>query len=125
MQLQFERHHDSILVPGFRYEVRRISLARRMKFLAENHDLIQELKFLSAAPDQTAQQRLEIAQLELELSRKLLEECLVSVSGGDEIETLSPERMEWLISRAPAGLCVEILVRISEELALSEHRRKN
>lgn len=125
MQLQFEGHYDSILVPGFRYEVRRISLARRMRFLAENHDLIQELKFLSSAPDKTAQQRLEIAQLELELSRKLLEECLVSLAEGHAIETLTEERMEWLITRAPAGLCVEILARISDELTLSEHRRKN
>lgn len=125
MQLQFEREFHSGVVPGMRFEVRRISLARRLRFLAGNHELMQELKFLTAALDQTDQQRLEIAELELELSRKLLDECLVAFGNGATLEPVNPDRMDWLLTAAPAGLCVEILARVSEELSLSESRRKN
>jgi hypothetical protein len=125
MQWNYETEYDSRNVPGYSYTIRRISLARRMRFLAQNHDLIQELRFLSATPDPTHQEKTEIAQLELELSQHLLEECLLKFGETPNLDPVDESRIEWLLTEAPSGLCVEILAHISEEISLSELRRKN
>lgn len=125
MQLQRERRHESSFIPGFRYEIRRISLAERLNFLAVNHELLKKLKFQGAAPELTDAQRVELGEMELEMSRRLLELCLVSTGEGAATMAASAERIAWLLHEAPAGLCVEVLARISDEISLSEQRRKN
>lgn len=125
MRLQFDRCHEATSLPGFRFQIRRISLAQRLRFLAANHDIMQRLKFLGAAVEKSAAQQAEIAGLELDLSRALLQECLVSLGEGDQTNVADPEAFEWLLNSAPAGLCVEVLSCISDEISLSEQRRKN
>ncbi len=125
MQLQLERRQQSNSVAGFQFVVRRISLAERMRFLASNHDLMQKLKFLGAAPDKTESQRLELAELELQLSRRMLELALAEAGIAPNLVATDCDQIDWLLHAAPAGLCVEALAVISEEISLSETRRKN
>jgi hypothetical protein len=125
MQLTFDQTFEASSLTGFRFRVKRISLAQRLRFLAGNHDLMQRLKFFAAAIEKSDPQRVEIANLELELSRILLQECLISLGDGDQQQPVDAERIDWVLTRAPAALCVEVLARISEEISLSETRRKN
>ena len=112
-------------MPDFRFQVRRISLAHRLRFLAVNHELMQKLKFLSAGNGADLQEREAAAALELELGKRLLEECLCATGDCDSMQPLQPKVVEWLLHHAPTELCVEVLGRISDEISLSEPRRKN
>lgn len=125
MKLQYEREFLATTMPDFRFQVRRISLAHRLRFLAENHERMQKLKFLSAGNGADLNERSAAVALELELSRKLLEECLCATGDCNAMQPLQPEVVEWLLHHAPTELCIEVLGRISDELSLSEPRRKN
>jgi hypothetical protein len=125
VQLQLERQYEASSSPGFQFRLKRISLARRLAFLADNHELMQKLKFLSSDPNPAGPLRLEIAQLEVALGRQLLSECLVSLGGLNEMLPANSQRIDWLLTEAPAKLCVEVLSRISDEISLSDQRRKN
>ena len=125
MKLQYEREFLSTTMPDFRFQVRRISLAHRLRFLAVNHELMQKLKFLSAGNGTDLQEREAAAALELELGKRLLEECLCATGDCDSMRPLQPKVVEWLLHHAPTELCIEVLGRISDEISLSELRRKN
>ena len=125
MKLQYEREFLSTTMPDFRFQIRRISLAHRLRFLAVNHELMQKLKFLSAGNGTDLQEREVAAALELELGKRLLEECLCATGDCDSMQPLQPKVVEWLLHHAPTELCVEVLGRISDEISLSEPRRKN
>jgi len=125
MQLQLERQYEATCSPGFRFRIKRISLARRLAFLADNHELMQKLKFLSSDPNPAGPLRSEIAQLEVALGRQLLSECLVALGHSEELLPADQNRIDWLLHEAPAELCVEVLSRISDDISLSEQRRKN
>ena len=125
MKLQYEREFLSTTMPAFRFQIRRISLAHRLRFLAVNHELMQKLKFLSAGNGADLQEREAAAALELELGKRLLEECLCATGDCDSMQPLQPKVVEWLLHHAPTELCIEVLGRISDEISLSELRRKN
>ncbi len=125
MNLKYERDFTSATTPGFRFQVRRISLAQRIRFLAENHDLMQRVRFLTAAIKSDPEERSSLADLELELSRRLLEQCLCAVSMGDAFEPADASRINWLLNQAPTELCIEVLTRVSDEISLSGQIRKN
>ena len=125
MKLQYEREFLATTMPDFRFQVRRISLAHRLRFLAENHELMQKLKFLSAGNGTDLQEREAAAALELELGKRLIEECLCATGDCDSMQPLQPKVVEWLLHHAPTELCIEVLGRISDEISLSEPRRKN
>jgi hypothetical protein len=124
VELKFFTEFQSATLPGYCFRVKRISLAGRMRFLSVNHDLMQKLKFLSAAPSLDSRQREELAGLELTLSRNLIEECLSAFNHSGSFEAVNPQFVDWLLEEAPSSLCVEVLSVISQELALSEPLRK-
>jgi hypothetical protein len=125
MHLNYEREFDSASMPGFRFTVKRLALSQRILFLADNHDLMQRVKFLSAAPHPDTEARLSLVDLELELSRRLLEKCLVAIRKDVDFKPASSDDIAWLLNTAPTELCVEVLSRVSDELSLSGQRRKN
>ena len=125
MDLKYERDFDSASTPGFRFIVKRLSLSDRIRFLADNHELMQRVKFHSAASSPDTEARLLLADLELELSRRLLEKCLMAISTGVDFKPAHSEVIDWLLRTAPTELCVEVLSRVSDEISLSGQRRKN
>lgn len=125
MDLKYEREFDSASTPGFRFIVKRLSLSQRIVFLAENHELMQRVKFLSAASNPGTQERLLLAELELELSHRLLQKCLIAISTGVDFKPAGTDEIEWLLRTAPTELCVEVLTSVSDEISLSGQRRKN
>lgn len=125
MNLKYERDFTSATTPGFRFQVRRISMSQRIRFLADNHDLMQRVKFLTAGIKSDPEERSALADLELELSRRLLEQCLCATSTDDAFEAADSNRIDWLLNQAPTELCVEVLTRVSDEISLSGQRRKN
>ncbi len=125
MHLNYEREFDSASMPGFRFIVKRLALSQRILFLADNHDLMQRVKFLSAAPHPDTEARLLLVDLELELSRRLLEKCLLAIRKDVDFKPASSDDIAWLLNMAPTEFCVEVLSRVSDELSLSGQRRKN
>lgn len=125
MNFKYEREFDSATTPGFRFIVRRLALSHRILFLAGNHDLMQRVKFLGAASNPGIEERLLLVDLELELSRRLLEKCLIAISAGVDFKPASSDDIAWLLNRAPTELCVEVLNKVSDEISLSGQRRKN
>jgi len=125
VNLQYTRDFQAATQPDFRFQVRRISLSQRLRFLADNHDLMQTLKFLAAGQNSSSQERIESVRLELELSLKLLTQCLVSIDSENGLIPVGETQIQWLLNDAPTELCVEVLACISEEISLSEQRRKN
>ena len=125
MEFNYERKFDSASTPGFRFIVKRLSLSHRMLFLADNHELMQRVKFYSAASSPDTEARFSLADLELELSRRLLEECLMAISTGVDFKPAGSDEIAWLLRMAPTELCVEVLTRVSDEISLSGQRRKN
>ena len=125
MEFKYEREFEAVCTPGFRFIVRRLSLSHRMLFLAENHNAMQRVKFLGAASKLNTEERMLLADLELELSRRLLEKCLIAISSGVDFKPAGSGEIDWLFNRAPTELCVEVLSRVSDEISLSGQRRKN
>jgi hypothetical protein len=101
--------------------IRRISMARRLRFLAQNHDLMRTVNFPrhgEAAGLIHAQER---AEAEIELSRRILSEMVDRIDGAAaRAEAIA----DWLIQEAPQTLCVEILERAGEAMILGEESRK-
>src|SRR5436190_3004463 len=107
MQLKFERNYLSQAMPGLQFRVKRISLAERMRFLADNHGLMQKLKFLSAGKDNDPRERISMAEHELELSRRLLDACLVGIFEYNGEKLTQHDTVAWLLQKAPTEFCVE------------------
>jgi hypothetical protein len=99
--------------------LRRISMARRLRFLAVNHELMRVVHFPRGAqgPYSAAQR----AEAEIELSRRILNETLIRVEG---VETPTRGWAEWLVQDAPQKLCLEVLERAGEAMILGEEQRK-
>lgn len=121
MKLNYEREFASTVLPGLQFRIRRISFAERLRFLSENHDMMQRLKFLHAGPGELP----EAARLEIDLSRRLLITCLAAIGESSPPSSAGPEEIEWLLTVAPTELCVEVLARVADEITLTEARRKN
>ena len=121
MKLNYEREFASTVLPGFQFRIRRISFAERLRFLSENHDMMQRLKFLHAGSGELP----KAAELEIDLSRQLLLTCLAAIGESSPPSLAGPEEIEWLLTVAPTELCVEVLARVADEITLTEARRKN
>ena len=96
MEFKYEREFEAVCTPGFRFIVRRLSLSHRMLFLAENHNAMQRVKFLGAASKLNTEERMLLADLELELSRRLLEKCLIAISSGVDFKPAGSGEIDWL-----------------------------
>ncbi len=121
MKLSYEREYPSAAMPGLHFRIRRISFATRLRFLSENYDTMQRLKFLRAGAGQTE----AAAELEIDLSRRLLETCLAALGESSLQNPVGPADIDWLLTEAPTELCVEVLARVGDEITLTEARRKN
>jgi hypothetical protein len=125
MQLLLESTHPSTAHPGLTIRVRRISLAQRLAFLAANHELMSRIRFLAASPEPNSQSLSTIASLEMELSRAVLDLGLIALETADPQSGIPSRDIDWILNQAPSNLCLEILARASDEIALNETRRKN
>ncbi|WP_031498578.1 hypothetical protein [Bryobacter aggregatus] len=125
MKLQYEKNIASAAMPGIAFQIRRISLAQRLRFLAENYGLMQRLKFLNAGVGQEPQERSAAAELEIDLSRRLLEAALISTTEAGCTRPADESLIQWLLEEAPTELSVEVLAHIGDEMVLSDPRRKN
>lgn len=121
MKLNFEREFASGVLPGLRFRIRRISFAERLRFLSENHVIMQRMKFLHAGTGAPP----EAAELEIDLSRRLLVICLAAIGESSPPPMAGPKEIDWLLTLAPTELCVEVLARVADEITLTEARRKN
>lgn len=125
MQLLLESRFPSTAHPGLLIRVRRISLAQRLTFLAANHHLMSRLRFLAAAPAPDSEALSELARLELDLSRAVLELGLIALESPDPESGIPSRDVDWILEQAPTQLCLEVLTRVSDEITLNDSRRKN
>ncbi len=112
--------HESQVMPGVRYAVRRISLAQRIDLTSRARELTRRYEFLAAGD---AAEQLEASLADL-LTRRLYLEW-----GLDEIRDLTIDgeaaTTEMLVEKGPESLSNEIVAAIQAELSLSEQERKN
>jgi hypothetical protein len=112
--------HDSHVMPGVRYGIRRISLAQRIELTSRARELTNRYEFLRAGD---AADQLEASLADL-LTRKLYLEW-----GLAEIRELTIDgqaaTVEMVVEKAPEALSNEIVAAIQGELSLSEEERKN
>lgn len=119
MDLWTEVEYRPKSFPEIAVFLRRISLARRLRFLAVNHELMRVVHFPrgAQAPYGPAQR----AEAEIELSRRILVETLIRIEGAD---VLNADWANWLVQEAPQQLCLEVLERAGEAMILGEEQRK-
>ncbi|MFN9299275.1 MAG: hypothetical protein ACK6DZ_16405 [Acidobacteriota bacterium] len=125
MQLLLESSYPSAAHPGLMIRVRRISLSQRLAFLAANHELMSRIRFLAASPEPNPQTLAAMASLELDLSHAVLDLGLIALETADPDSGIPARDIDWILQQAPSSLCLEELARASDEIALSETRRKN
>ena len=113
--------YESACVAGVRYQVVRMSFARRLDLMRRVREVAQRIEFLDAGND--ARDKIESSVLGAEIDRMYLEWGLQSVEGLTiDGELASPS---LLIERGPEALAREIVGRIRAECHLSEDERKN
>lgn len=112
--------HESRVLPGVRYGIRKISLAQRIDLTTRARELMRKHEFLKAG-DSADQLEASLADL---LTRRLYLEW-----GLAEVKDLTidgqPATVESLIEKGPEALSKEIVSAIEAEISLSEEERKN
>jgi len=107
--------------PGVRFEIARISLARRGELFAALHSLVKELEFRTA--DNELSEQLRAGWLRTRINETYLR------WGLKRVENLTidgqPATAQTLIESGPESLCSEIVEAIRSECGLSEEERKN
>ena len=104
---------------GVRYEIARVSFARRIELAKKIREIGRRMEFLEASTE--ARDKLESAVLAAEIDRTYLEWGLRKVEGLEiDGEAATPES---LIEKGPVELAAEILGSIKAECGLSEHDR--
>jgi hypothetical protein len=121
MDFLTEVEFQSSRFPEVKIHLRRISLARRLRFLAKNFELMRLLKMRESQPGPDAQETQNFAEAEIELSRRILAE---TVQGLEGVSLAGQDPIDWLLQTAPNELCVEVLQRAGEEMILGESLRK-
>lgn len=112
--------HDSQVLPGVRYGIRRISLAQRIELASRARELMHRHEFLRAGD---AADQLEASLADL-LTRKLYVEWGLAEVGEFMIDGQAATP-EMVIALGPESLSNEIVAAIQAELSLSEEERKN
>ncbi len=121
MDLLTEVEFQPANFPEVKIHLRRISLAKRLRFLAQNFELMRKLRLGAARAELEARDKLALAEAEIELSRRILRETLARIDGvAAETEDLA----DWMVKNAPNELCVEVLHRAGEEMILGETKAK-
>ena len=120
------RHASSVWMEseemaGVRFQVRRVSVARRIELARQIREIGRKAEFLEAGSD--AREKLEAAVLAGEIDRAYLSWGLEAIEGLEiDGEAATPEA---LIEKGPLGLASEILRRVKEECGLTGAERKN
>jgi hypothetical protein len=108
-------------VPGVRYEIAKVSLARRAEITRRVRSLLAELEYHSAGSG--VEDRLAAAEAASRVDRVYVEWGLLRVEGL-EIDG-EPCGVAALVERGPEELCREIAAAIRRQCRLSEEERKN
>jgi hypothetical protein len=112
---------ESSAVPGVAFQMRRMSLGRRIELAEAIRDLAQELEFHQAG--ESPKEQVEAAVMSARIDRVYLRWGLLKISG------LSidgrPATAEALFADGPEGLLREIVDRIKSECGLTDDHRKN
>ena len=112
--------HESAVLPGVQFAVRRSSLSQRIDLTQRLRELTLKNEFLRAG-DIGDQLQASLSDL---LARKLyLEWGLVEING--LVIDGTPADVKLLIDQGPERLIEEIISRISSETELTEQERKN
>ncbi|MBN9658671.1 MAG: hypothetical protein J0H49_10875 [Acidobacteria bacterium] len=112
---------DSRLVPGVRFAVAKISLARRAEISRRMRGLMSELEFQSAGQGLT--DRLAATEMEARIDRVYIEWGLQEVTGL-EIDGAAAT-VETVVERGPEALCREIAACVRKQCHVSGEERKN
>ena len=124
LRKQVEHHsitwHESQALPGVRYALRGVSLARRIELTENARDLCRQYEFLKAGD---SADQLEASLSDLLVRKLYLSWGLADISG---LKTDGqPATVESLIRSGPEKLTDEILNAIRCEIGLTEDERKN
>lgn len=113
--------HESAVVAGVWFRVKRMTLRQRIKLLEEIYPLYNDAEFLKAG--ETAIERLAAQVKTLKLQEILLRWGIESIGGlvVDGREVAAHEVSE----EAPAELAAEILQRVQEAAGLTKEQEKN
>jgi hypothetical protein len=121
MELLTEVEFQPANFPEVKVHLRRISLAKRLRFLAKNFELMRQLKLGGAQSVPPMSNKVAIAEAEIELSRRILAETLARIEG---VPAPQEDLASWMVKEAPNELCVEVLQRAGEEMILGESKAK-
>src|SRR5438128_21337 len=112
---------ESVICPGVRYTIARMSFGRRLELTQRIRELAQKLEFLEAGNDQ--REKLEAILLSGQIDRVYV---LWALQGLDGLELDgSPATPETLAAFGPEELFREALAAIKAECGLTEDERKN
>ncbi len=112
--------HESRVLPGVRYGIRRISLAQRIELTNRARELTRRYEFLKAgdAGDQLEASLADLLTRQLYLEWGLAEILNLTIDGQAATSAM-------LVEKGPESLSNEIVAAIQAELSLSEDERKN
>ncbi len=112
---------DSRVMPGVRFGVAKMSLARRAEISRRMRALMTELEFRTAG--EGLADRLAATELEARIDRVYIEWGLLEVTGL-EIDGVAAA-VESLVEKGPEALCREIAGCVRQQCHLSGEERKN
>lgn len=112
--------HESQVLEGVRYAIRRISLLQRLDLVRQVRELMLRYEFLKSGD---AADELQANIAELEVQKLYIEWALDEIQGlmiDGELAAAST-----LIAKGPEALICEIVGAIRQQMELSEQERKN
>ncbi|WP_321474483.1 hypothetical protein [uncultured Paludibaculum sp.] len=112
---------DSRVVPGVRFAVAKISLARRAEISRRMRGLMSELEFQSAGTGLT--DRLAATEMEARIDRVYIEWGLLEVTG--LVIDGATATVESVVERGPEAFCREIAGCVRKQCHVSGEERKN
>ncbi len=113
--------HKSQVMPGVVFEIRRMSLGRRLEMSRQIRELSTRMEFSQAGDGFTDQ--VDATVLGLEIDRVYLRWGLVAISG--LVVDGLPATVDILLEAGPEDLCREIINTVRVECGLNEEERKN
>lgn len=112
---------QSAAFPGVSFEVRRVSLGRRIELSKQIRELSARMDFAGAGT--SFSEKLEASSLGLEIERLYLQWGIESIDGltidGE------PATADLVIEKGPENLYREMVEAVRHECGLSEEERKN
>ena len=113
--------HEAASMQGVRYEIVKVSRARRAEITRRVRSLLAELEYHEAG--EGVDDRLAAAEVASRVDRVYVEWGLLNVAGL-EVDG-EPCGVAVLVERGPERLCREIAAQLRRQCRLSEEERKN